>query len=109
MPQAEYSIAVTTTDSEALASLIAADLVERRLAACVQVDAIRSFYRWDGEVRDEPENRLTIKCRTADFAEVERRITELHTYDLPEVVRMPIDGASAAYLGWLESETSRPR
>ena len=102
-----YSLVTTTTDSDAQTELIARTLLDRRLAACVQASTIRSFYRWDGAIHDDPETLLTIKCRTADFAAIEQAITEVHTYDEPEIVQVPITNGSTTYLGWIATETSR--
>lgn len=103
----EFSIVITTTDSEELTERIASVLLERRLAACVQVSAIRSLYRWEGRVVDESEQLLAIKCRTSDYRAVEAAVSEVHTYDEPEIVRVPIEEGSAGYLAWIASETSR--
>lgn len=82
------------------AETIARALVTERLAACVQISDIHSWYRWEGEIQHAPELRLHIKTRMALAPQVEARITTLHSYDLPEIVTLPISG-SAAYLAWL--------
>lgn len=104
-----YSLVTTTTDSDEQTELIAQTLLDRRLAACVQASTIRSFYRWDGAVHDDPETLLTIKCRTADFAAIEQAIAEVHTYDEPEIVQVPITNGSATYLDWIATETMPDR
>ena len=82
------------------AEMIAAALVEEKLAACVQIAAVESWYRWQGKIEHAHEQRLHIKT-SADLApEVEARIRALHSYDLPEIVTIPI-GGSAAYLAWI--------
>jgi periplasmic divalent cation tolerance protein len=82
------------------AQTIACALVEERLAACVQLSAIESWYRWQGAIEHAPEWRLHIKTSAALAAKVEARIGQLHSYDLPEIVILPISG-SPDYLAWI--------
>lgn len=89
-----------TTGSAEEAETIARVLVEERLAACVQISGIESWYRWNGKVEHAPEWRLHIKTGADLVARVEARIKALHTYDLPEIVTLPI-GGSADYIGWI--------
>jgi periplasmic divalent cation tolerance protein len=93
---------LTTIDSEEAAERIAAALVERRLAACVQVlGPIASTYRWQGEVERAREWMCVAKTTAARYPEVEAAIRELHPYDEPEIVATPIVAASPGYLAWL--------
>jgi periplasmic divalent cation tolerance protein len=96
-----YAIVVTTVGSEEQAAALARSIVEARLAACVQIEAIRSVYRWQDEVRDEPEWRLAIKTTAQRYAELERHIKANHSYDTPEIVRVEIAGGSSEYLRWI--------
>jgi periplasmic divalent cation tolerance protein len=89
-----------TAGSKQEAETIARTLVEERLAACVQISAIESWYRWQGAIEHAPEQRLHIKTSAALSGAVEARITALHSYDLPEIVTLPI-GGSADYLAWI--------
>jgi periplasmic divalent cation tolerance protein len=82
------------------AQTIARALVEERLAACVQISGIESWYRWQGAIEHAPEQRLHIKTMAALAPAVEARIKALHSYDLPEIVTLPI-GGSADYLAWI--------
>lgn len=99
-------VLVTAPDPETGARLARA-LVGERLAACVNVvPGVRSVYRYEGEVHDDPEVLLVVKSR-ADRAEIlESRVRELHPYDLPEVIRLPLCGGSAAYLDWVRTEAA---
>ena len=97
-------ILCTTANAEEAAA-IARALVEERLAACVQVSAIESWYRWQDKVEHAPEQRLHIKTRADLAAPVEARIKALHGYDLPEIVILPI-GGSADYLAWIGDSTA---
>lgn len=92
----------TTAGSEQEAERIAAALVERRLAACVQVvGPVTSRYRWQGEVETAREWLCTAKTTADRYAELEATIRELHSYDEPEIVATPIVAGSAGYLEWL--------
>ena len=96
------SIAImTTTDSLDEARVIAAALVERKLAACAQISSIESYYTWDGEVRNDDEFRLLIKTTAARYADVEAAILELHSYDLPAVIAFDMTQAYGPYADWI--------
>jgi periplasmic divalent cation tolerance protein len=96
----------TLPTAEAAASL-ARTLVSERLAACGNVlSGVRSIYRWQGELHDEPEVLLLLKTRTAQLEQLQARILELHPYDVPEVVAVAIDAGSPGYLAWLAAETA---
>jgi periplasmic divalent cation tolerance protein len=99
-----------TTGREQEARSIARQLVDERLAACVNiVGPIRSVYRWRDGIEDESEFLLLIKTRASLFTRVERRVIELHSYEVPELLAIAPSGGSAAYLGWLlESTASKP-
>lgn len=101
-------IVMSTAGSSDQASEIARALVERRLAACAQVlPGVCSTFRWEGEVRTESETVLWIKTRAALSDVVRDTIRALHTYDVPEIVVVPIAGGDPAYLGWIVRETSQ--
>ena len=99
-------LVMTTTGTADEAQRIGRELVERRLAACVQVDGpITSIYRWDGAVETSPEWRLTTKTRRESFNAVAAAIRELHSYQLPEIVAIDVAGASPEYRAWVEMAT----
>ena len=100
-----YCIVLTTTASEAEADALTRRIVEARLGACVQIQAIKSIYRWKGEVCVEPEWRLSVKTREALFPELARFIAAHHVYETPEIVQVPLTAGSTAYLRWLDDET----
>lgn len=92
----------TTTDSESEAKKIAQMLVERRLAACVNViPRMHSVYRWKDKVESAEEFLLLIKTSKENESAVQAAIRELHSYDLPECISIPIDSGSAEYLKWI--------
>jgi len=93
---------LTATPNRAVARRIARTLVDRGLAACVQiVGPIESIYRWQGRVETAREWLCLIKTNSARFREVNATIAELHPYDTPEIVALPIAAGSQRYLDWL--------
>jgi periplasmic divalent cation tolerance protein len=96
---------VTAGDAEE-AALIGRTLVVERLVACANViGAVRSFYRWEGEVQDDQEVVLIAKTAAERVAEATQRIKALHSYDVPCVVAVPLVGGNADFLSWIASET----
>ncbi|MBX3433834.1 MAG: divalent-cation tolerance protein CutA [Pirellulales bacterium] len=96
---------LTTAPTAAEADAIAAALVERRLAACVQiVGPVASVYRWQGRVERAEERLLVVKTTAAAYPQVEAAIRALHSYQCPEIVALPIVAGSDDYLGWLRGE-----
>jgi periplasmic divalent cation tolerance protein len=76
--------------------------VDAGLAACVQIQAIRSVYKWKGEVCAEPEFLLMIKTAERQYASLEQHIKANHSYETPEIVKLPITGGSREYLAWID-------
>ncbi len=98
------TLVISTTDSIELAQNIAAALVEAGEAACVNViPGIRSVYRWEGKLCSEVEFLMLIKTSDERFEAVRRRIRQLHTYQLPEIIAVPIVDGDREYLDWLSS------
>lgn len=95
---------VYVTAPPAEAPDLARALVDRRLAACVNLVEVRSVYRWEGTIQDDPETLLVIKTTPARFAALRDAVVELHSYDLPEVVAIPASDALTGYAGWVEAE-----
>ena len=99
----DYVQVLTTAGSEEEAGRIASLLVERRLAACVQVvGPIVSRYRWQGKVEEEREWQCLAKTTGAAYEAVEAAIREVHSYDEPEIIATPIVAGSAGYLAWID-------
>jgi periplasmic divalent cation tolerance protein len=94
-------IVMTTASTEDEAEALAAAIVEAGLAACVQVQRVRSFYVWQGTLHREPEWLLLIKTLVARYAVLEAFIRERHSYETPEIVQLPITAGSTDYLRWL--------
>ena len=101
-------IVVTGSDAEWLSGYTRT-LVEERLVACGhQFATIRSVYRWEGAVHDEPEARVALHTRRSLVPEVVARTAELHPYDVPCVIALPLVGGNPEYLRWVVRETREP-
>lgn len=99
-------IVLTTAGSPEEAEKIARALVERRLAACVNiVPQIQSIYRWKDKIEQETEWLLIIKTKTNLFESVADAIKELHSYELPECVMLELSSGSERYLNWIRENT----
>jgi periplasmic divalent cation tolerance protein len=99
-------LVVTSLPDRASAEKLAALLVERRLAACVNILApCTSVYRWKGEIQHDEELPLLIKTARDRYAELEASIRANHPYELPEIIAVRIADGLPAYLQWVESET----
>jgi periplasmic divalent cation tolerance protein len=95
-----------TASGEDEAAKIGHALVGARLAACVNiVRGIRSVYRWQGTVEDESEVLMIVKTQKALFEEVAKKVKELHSYSVPEIIALPLVEGSADYLKWLKEST----
>jgi len=104
----ERVIVLSSVGTAEDAARIARALVERRLAACVNVlPGVRSFYRWNGAVEEDEERLLVIKTRRDRFEALRAALVALHPYELPEAIVLPIEAGHPPYLAWIdESVTS---
>ena len=100
-----YCLALVTCGSHDEAHAIAGRLVTDGLAAGVQLVPISSVYIWEGEVVEDDEVLLICKTRSDLFAEIENVVTDMHSYDVPPILQISIDSASAPYLGWIDDVT----
>jgi periplasmic divalent cation tolerance protein len=100
------SVVITTTATRADADKLARVLLSNRLAACIQVTQIASYYTWNEAINIDDEYLLAIKCQTIDFPKIEQCIKDNHCYEIPEIVRLPIDTGSAEYLQWIVDVTT---
>jgi periplasmic divalent cation tolerance protein len=102
----EYIIVQTTTDTEARARDMAQVLIAEKLAACIEMHLIQSIYPWKGEVCETPEWVLVIKTQAKLYDTLAARILALHTYELPQIIAVPITDGLPAYLKWVRAETT---
>jgi periplasmic divalent cation tolerance protein len=100
----QSGVVLVTASSEAEAQAIARTLVENRLAACVTLLPVRSVYTWKGEIQSDEEWQLLIKTDLAKFPSLEAQIQELHSYEVPEIIALPIVAGSTSYLNWMSEQ-----
>ncbi|WP_201328029.1 divalent-cation tolerance protein CutA [Thermotomaculum hydrothermale] len=99
----KYIMVMTTVGSEEQAVVIADALVNKKVAACVNIiPSIRSIYRFKGKVWDDEEYLLIIKSTENNYSEIEKTITELHNYEIPEILSFPMEKGSRNFLNWIE-------
>lgn len=98
-------IVQTTCSSKKEAKKIAKILVEEKLAACVQLSKIQSFYSWENKLCVDKEVALNIKTKKENFEKIQRKIKENHSYDLPEIIEIQITNGSLEYLQFIEGNT----
>ncbi|HVV28332.1 MAG TPA: divalent-cation tolerance protein CutA [Rhizomicrobium sp.] len=98
---ADYGVLMTTMPSREEAGTLARLLTDEKLAACVQLLPIESFYVWQGETRNEAEILLLVKTRTALFGPLIARIKAVHPYTVPEIVALPFAAGFPGYLAWI--------
>ena len=102
---AEHVVILVACADEAQAARVARAVVEARVAACAQALPIRSVYRWEGAVVEDHEALLLIKTRAERFEAVAAVVRDLHDYDVPEIVALPVVAGSRDYLDWVDAET----
>ena len=103
----EAIVALSNCGSAEEADRVARALVESRVAACVTiVPGVRSIYRWRGQVEEAAEWTLIIKTRRELFEDLVRELRRVHSYDVPEVIALPIVAGAADYLEWIAAETA---
>ena len=106
MAQAEtYCVILTTCANREEAERLARLLIEARLAACVQMTGVTSFYEWDGALSRDDEQLLLIKAPSSSYGEIEACISHNHSYDVPEIIQIPILAGSESYLKWIDTVT----
>jgi periplasmic divalent cation tolerance protein len=107
MSHTDALVVMTTVASADEAVTLIKTLLERRLIACGQiVPGVRSLYRWNGKIADEPEVIVYLKTRAARLESIEVAFAELHPYKVPELLALPVAAGLAKYLKWINAETS---
>jgi len=102
----DYSVVFMTASSHEEAENIAENLVSHKLAACVNIlPNIKSFYWWKNKLCKDDELLLIAKIKTSNFKELEKAVKEIHSYDVPEVILLPIKDGANTYLEWIRQVT----
>jgi periplasmic divalent cation tolerance protein len=103
----EYVVVLTTLPGDADAGAFARALVEGRLAACVNLlPLMESIYRWEGNIEKEPERQIVVKTTRLRLVALWERVRDLHPYDVPEFIVLPIVDGNDAYLRWIAESTA---
>ena len=104
----DFAIILTTVSTVEEGQSIANILVEKELAACVNIiPKISSVYRWEGQIQSESEVLLLIKINKDLEAEVYREVQNVHSYDIPELITLPITNGSKTYLDWITNAVGK--
>jgi periplasmic divalent cation tolerance protein len=104
--EADYVVVTTTVESDEDAGKLAQGVVKERLAACVQKTPIQSTYWWKGSVESSSEQLLLMKTRASLSGKLTEFIKQNHSYEVPEIVVLPLMGGHPDYLHWIEAETT---
>lgn len=102
--ESKYCVVLTTYNKEEIGKKIIDALLLNKLAACIQVSNLKSYYNWKGNINCDDENLLIIKTKTILYNDVEQVIRDNHNYELPEIIVLPISNGFSDYLSWIDSE-----
>jgi periplasmic divalent cation tolerance protein len=102
-----YGVVLVTTSSQEEATKIAHSLIESKLAAYVNIFPIQSIYTWKDKVNLDQEWQLTIKTKLTYFSQLEAKIKQLHSYEVPEIIALPIVAGSENYLSWISENVKQ--
>ncbi len=105
MEVSNYCIISTTTDTKENADAIAKILLEKKLIACAHQTSTKSSYRWQGKIIESDEILLQMKTKRSLFEHIKKEMKTLHTYEVPEIIMIPLLDANTFYLEWIEKET----
>lgn len=109
MAQGDAIVVLVTTSSEEEAKKIARVLVEQGLVACVNIlPQLKSIFQWEGKISEEEECLMILKTRMSLFKALEKRINTQHSYDVPEIIALPIIEGAQSYLSWVQDMTRNP-
>ena len=103
----QYGLVLVTASSQSEGEAIAQALLQFKLAACVNLIPIRSLYTWNNELHNEAEWQLMIKTDLRNFLQIEAKVQELHSYEVPEVIALPIVMGSKPYLSWISEQVKQ--
>lgn len=105
MEASDYCIISTTTDTKENADTISQTLLEKKLIACAHRTTTQSAYRWKEKIIESDEILLQMKTKKSLFDHIKKEIESLHTYEVPEIIMIPLLDANEFYLQWIEKET----
>ena len=106
MPTTQLAVFYITAGSKEEGQKVADGLVSSKLAACVNViEGVQSTYLWEGKINSDKEVLLVVKSRLSLLGKIETKVKELHSYDVPELIALPIAGGSSAYMKWVKEST----
>ncbi len=109
MDSLHYGVILVTAPSRAEAGAIAKTLIQEKLAACINLIPVHSIYTWQNEIHSSDEWQLVIKSDLRQFQTLAARVREIHSYEVPEIVALPVVEGSQPYLAWISDQTtSRP-
>jgi periplasmic divalent cation tolerance protein len=106
MADVDACVVMTTAPSKEQAERIAMAVLEARLAACVQIQAITSYYWWEEKIDSGNEQLIYLKTTKEKYEALEAAILKIHPYDTPEILRLPVEGGLKKYLTWIVKETT---
>ncbi|OQX39871.1 MAG: hypothetical protein B0D91_00660 [Oceanospirillales bacterium LUC14_002_19_P2] len=101
----EYCVVMTTCPTQLEADTHARAIIEKGLGACVQTSQIQSHYQWEGKVQTENEILMRIKTTCAKYSDVEAYLVAEHSYEVPQIIQLPITAGLSEYLDWVKKET----
>ncbi len=102
----DYVVILVTASSRQEAEILAQALVADKLAACVSFTQIHSVYTWQGKVNSDDEWQLVIKTHIDKFSQLETKVKEIHSYEVPEIIALPIVAGSLPYLSWISEQVN---
>lgn len=103
-----FGVILVTAAAKTEAEMIARSLVASKLAACVTLFPVQSIYTWQDQIEQSEEWQLIIKSDLDRFADLEAKIRDLHSYEVPEIVALPIMAGSQSYLHWMSQQVTPP-
>jgi periplasmic divalent cation tolerance protein len=104
LTDSRYGVVLVTAPSRDEAGAIAQTLIQARRAACVSLFPIHSLYTWQGKLHQEDEWQLLIKCDLTKFQALETKVRQVHSYEVPEIIALPVIAGSQPYLNWLAAQ-----
>ena len=99
-----YCLVLTSCADKQIKQNIIDVLLNKKLAACIQVQNIESHYRWQGKINNDAEYLLMIKTKNSLYLQVEKAIKSVHNYEIPEIISLPVKQGYKEYLSWIDDE-----